>query len=58
MCEANARLVRAYGLIGKVVGSLLTNVLAHTYSNKDAESFTVMQEAALQGRTNQDFSYM
>ncbi|XP_018017039.1 uncharacterized protein LOC108673689 isoform X2 [Hyalella azteca] len=51
LCEANLHLSQTYGPVGRVVGSLVSNIAAKTFSGARAAHFDEAIEAAATGRS-------
>lgn len=51
LCEANAQLSLRYGVVGRLVASLLSNVMGKAFSWDDNRRFHLALEAAAAGRS-------
>ncbi|XP_047735623.1 uncharacterized protein LOC125177616 [Hyalella azteca] len=50
LCDANAALVRRFGEVGRIIGSLLSNVLAKAFTGGRVLAMQKVQEASRKGR--------
>ncbi|XP_064082075.1 uncharacterized protein LOC135198448 isoform X5 [Macrobrachium nipponense] len=51
LCEANLKLASNHGIVGKVVASLLSNVVSKAFSGDDTHKFHLALQAASAGRS-------
>ncbi|MPC98270.1 hypothetical protein E2C01_093632 [Portunus trituberculatus] len=56
LCEANAELSTRFGVAGRVVGSLLSNVVSKAFSGDHNPKFHLGLQAASAGRSGHDCS--
>lgn len=54
ICDANSELSLKYGVVGRVVGSLLSNVVSKAFSWNDNKRFHLALEAASAGRNTHE----
>lgn len=52
LCDANAQLSLRYGVVGRMVASLLSNVMGKAFSGDDNKRFHLALEAAAAGRSD------
>ncbi|KAK7067214.1 hypothetical protein SK128_019124 [Halocaridina rubra] len=52
LCESNFQLTNQYGVVGKVVASLLSNVVSKAFTGDDTKKFHLALEASSVGRSS------